>query len=346
MNSSARCIAWLCSYTPEELILAAGLESRRILGRIGATAVADACLHPNLCAYVRACLSQVMENSSEIDGVVGVDSCDAMRRLLDVWRHKLSPGFFHVLALPHMWEAKAIEYFEAGLGRLVRALSEYVGREITEDDLRRGIGLMNQTRELLERLDSLRRTSSSPTGEEFYRIVLRAMTSPKEEFNTGLGERLRELESQAKENKDSIRIMLSGGVLDNPWVVEAIEDAGGRVVADDLCCGSRYFEGLASTEGGPLRAIAERYILRAPCARMSDTDERIERLATVVEESGAQGLIYYSVKFCDPHMLDWAPISEAMHSRGIPTLRCETDYSQSERERMRTRIEAFLEMLR
>jgi benzoyl-CoA reductase/2-hydroxyglutaryl-CoA dehydratase subunit BcrC/BadD/HgdB len=346
MSRASDTIGWLCSYTPEEIILAAGLESRRILGRTGATAAADACLHPNLCAYVRACLSQVLEHPADIGGVVGVDSCDAMRRLLDVWRHKLSPRFFHVLSLPHVWEAGAVEFFQAELGRLLCTLSEFAGKEITQDDLRRGIALMNETRALLRRLDVLRRTNSSLTGVEFYQILLNAMTRPKQEFNAGLRERLRELETQAAESENSIRIVLSGGALDDPWVVEAVENAGGRVVADDLCCGSRYFEGLASTEGEPLRAIAERYILRALCARMSDTDDRVERLLGLIEESGAQGLIYYSVKFCDPHMLDWAPISEALHVRGIPALRCETDYSQSERERMRTRIEAFLEMLR
>ncbi len=340
-----RPIGWFCTYTPEEIIIAAGLSGRRILGRAGETARADASLHPNLCAYVRACYSAALEDDfGELAGIIGVDSCDAMRRLYDVWRTNLSPGFSHILSLPHESTPEAAEFFMFELKRLVESLGEHFGRKISAEDLRRGIETLNETRSALQGLSRLRRENSSISGKRFFEILREAMTRPKDEVNPWLRGLLEKAEGSVGSG-EGIDIMLSGGVLDDVWVMGAIEEAGGRVVADDMCCGSRYYETLTSTEEEPLRAIARRYLFKAPCARMSETKERTDRLMRLIDESGARGLIYYCVKFCDPHTLDWVAVNRELQSRGIPSLRCETDYSISGRERMRTRIEAFLEML-
>ncbi len=340
-------LGWFCTYTPEEIIVAAGLRGRRILGKTGGSARADAYLHTNLCAYVRACLNSALENGvGDLAGIIGVDSCDAMRRLFDVWRSDLSPGFSHMLALPHLRTPEAVRYYAAELNKLIGSLDEHFRLSISDEDLRHGIETVNETRSLLQKLSRLRCASSSMSGRRFYEILCEAMTAPKEEFNSRWRDRVETFDSSVPDNGFTFRVVLAGGVLDDPWVLGAIEGSGGRVVADDMCCGSRYFEELTPTDEEPLMAIAKRYIFRPPCARMSDTGARVERLVRLVEESGAHGLIYYTVKFCDPHMLDWVTLSHELQSRGIRALRCETDYSVNERERMRTRIEAFLEMLR
>ncbi|RJP72460.1 MAG: 2-hydroxyacyl-CoA dehydratase [Candidatus Abyssobacteria bacterium SURF_17] len=340
-------LGWFCTYTPEEIILAAGFESRRILGRTGPTAKADAHLHPNLCAFVRACLSSGLEGEhAKLAGIIGIDSCDAMRRLFDVWRATFHPDYSHILAMPHVQTAEAVEFYRHELERLIRSLNQYFGLTISDADLLRGIHTMNETRTLLTRLYKLRRSSAPISGTEYYSILRDAMTEPKDRFNHWLKQSLEKSTSNETSVSSGVNIILAGGVLDDPWIVGVVEEAGGRVVADDLCCGGRYFEKLTSTQGEPLKAIADRYVLRAPCARMSETETRVQNLMELIEETHARGLIYYTVKFCDPHILDWAMISKELQSRGVRALRCETDYSISERERMRTRIEAFLEMLK
>lgn len=340
-------LGWFCTYTPEEIIIAAGLNGRRILGKAGESTRADGYLHPNLCAYVRACFSSALEGDvDDLAGIIGVDSCDAMRCLFDVWRSNFSPGFSYILPLPHIHTAEAMEYFVSELSKLVGALDKHFGLSISDEDLCYGIETMNETRSLLLEMNRLRRTSFSVSGRQFYETLQEAMTRPKQDFNSSCRKKLEALDTSEQESELCSRIVLAGGVLDDPWMIDTIEEAGGRVVADDMCCGSRYFDGLVPTNEEPLTAIAKRYIFRAPCARMSDTEARTLRLLQIIEEAEAHGLIYYSVKFCDPHMLDWVAIRRELQSRGIPALRCETDYSVSASERMRTRIEAFLEMLK
>jgi benzoyl-CoA reductase/2-hydroxyglutaryl-CoA dehydratase subunit BcrC/BadD/HgdB len=340
-------IGWFCTYTPEELILAAGLESTRILGKATDISKADAYLHPNLCAFVRASFGALLDGKrQELTGVVGVDSCDAMRRLFDACRYFLSPAFSHILSLPHRQTAEAAQFYRAELSEFAKSLHECFGAEFGEENLVESIALLNETRAILKELEKVSRQEKVVSDRQYYEIMLQAMTQPKRKFNQIWRRRLKQLTSTGPRSSNEINLILSGGVLDDLWIIDAIEQAGGHVVADDLCCGSRYFEGPVKSGGDPMLRIAERYIQRAPCARMSGTAARIERLLQLAEQTNAHGIVYYSIKFCDPHMLDWTMISQELHRKNIPALRCEADYSAGNREQIRTRIEAFLEMLR
>ena len=93
-------IGWVCSYTPEEIIMAAGCQPFRLSGSGEPVKQADAYLHANLCPYVRGVFDQALEGAYQLDGVVFVNSCDAMRRLYDVFRLYLKPHFSFMLDLP------------------------------------------------------------------------------------------------------------------------------------------------------------------------------------------------------------------------------------------------------
>lgn len=49
-------VGWFCTYTPEEILMAAGFAPRRIPGTFQGIKFADAFLQSNLCPYVRSCL--------------------------------------------------------------------------------------------------------------------------------------------------------------------------------------------------------------------------------------------------------------------------------------------------
>ncbi|MBI4831633.1 MAG: 2-hydroxyacyl-CoA dehydratase, partial [Candidatus Lindowbacteria bacterium] len=292
-------LCWFCAYTPEEIIVAAGFRSRRILGRPGSAAKAEAYLHPNLCSYVRACFNSVLEGEyKDLSGIIAVDSCDAMRSLFDALCCFTSAGFSHILSLPHRRDLSAVNFFANELRRLIDCLNNYFALRISEEDLRNAIRTVNSARILLIRLAKQRAASPSFSGQRYYELLREAMTGEIEDFQSRAQRELETAKQAVNENENAVRIVLAGGILDDPWVVGAIEEAGGRVVADDMCCGSRYFEGLVSEEEEPIPAIARRYILRPQCARMADTEERIRRLMATIDDSGARGLIYYGVKFC------------------------------------------------
>jgi benzoyl-CoA reductase/2-hydroxyglutaryl-CoA dehydratase subunit BcrC/BadD/HgdB len=64
----------------------------------------------------------------------------------------------------------------------------------------------------------------------------------------------------------------------------------------------------------------------------------------LAQEYQVQGAIFARLKFCDPHAYDIPAIQATLKDNDIPALVIETDITLA-RGQLRTRIEAFLEML-
>jgi hypothetical protein len=62
-------IGWVRSYTPDEIILAAGCQPLRLSGTGEPSRKAVAFLHPSLCPYVRSVLDQALEEMHGPDGM-------------------------------------------------------------------------------------------------------------------------------------------------------------------------------------------------------------------------------------------------------------------------------------
>ena len=94
-------MGWLCSYTPLELIYAAGFKPYRIDGHTKPIANADSYISANYCQVVKSIVDVAMEGGYDfLEGVVILNSCDAMRRLYDVWKEFFPPKFINLMDLP------------------------------------------------------------------------------------------------------------------------------------------------------------------------------------------------------------------------------------------------------
>jgi len=57
-------------------------------------------------------------------------------------------------------------------------------------------------------------------------------------------------------------------------------------------------------------------------------------------------VIHYGLQFCQPYLMEAIPVAKALEDKKIPTLRIETDYSMEDVGQLKTRVEAFIEMLK
>lgn len=341
-------VGWVCGYVPEELLLAAGCQPLRLSGTGQPIREADAYLHQNLCPFVRSVLDKALESDLVLDGMVFVNSCDAMKRLHDVWRLYIDTDFNHILDMPRIVSPDSIAYYVSELRRLIERLQESFGTKIGEDDLREAIRTTNHTRRLIERLHQWRRRPSPPlTGFEALDIMIRASQGNIEAYHRWLEGYLEALDSQPVEGKADgrPRLMVSGSIIDQPEIIGLIEEAGGLVVIEDLCTGYRQFQGLVEEEGDALEAIARRYLERAPCSRMIDTRKRLDFMIRLAEDYRVDGIIYHALKFCDQYQYDLPLISQEASKAGTPLLYLETDYTQGSISQVKTRVQAFLEII-
>ncbi len=337
-------VGWLCSYTPEEFILAAGYTPYRIEAN---TAGNEAHLPANLCPYTRATLEVGLAGGIDnLRGMVFVNSCDAMRRLADAWERYSSIPVLYRLDCPRRQDAIAEDYLEARYREFVGILEEQSGHAIHPDDIRDAVETMNESRRLMCRIAELRRLpGASLASADFADIVRCYMQADKRRFNT---EARRFLTSRVPAERDESKVpgvLLCGCAVIGREMHELIESCGVRVAGDDLCTGERHFDGLVDTTLDPLRGIARRYLRRRACARMKGALTRTGNLIDLAGEFEVKGIIFLSLKFCDLVQSDLPRLAKTAQDRGIPFLHIERDSLDGTLGQMRTRIEAFAELL-
>lgn len=71
----------------------------------------------------------------------------------------------------------------------------------------------------------------------------------------------------------------------------------------------------------------------------------MEKLVRLAKEYKADGIIHCSLAFCDPYLVEANRVENVLKEHGIPLLKIETDYGMEDSGQLKTRIEAFLEMI-
>jgi benzoyl-CoA reductase/2-hydroxyglutaryl-CoA dehydratase subunit BcrC/BadD/HgdB len=326
-------VAWFCTYTPLEILDAAGLVPLRHYGDAGSLESADELLHTAICPYVRACLAAVMKEGGPHHAVF-VNSCDGMRRLYDAWKDRFPQDLVYLMDLPRNTGEGAARMLAEEFRHLARVLGEMTGRDVTAAALR------DAARAREERRLSYLRACEGLCGEERLRLAMAFHSLPCGDVqprNEGYGP------------AGGIPVLLAGNLLNPAGLVASLDRAGARVVWIDLCNGDRSFATSTVPRGedldGMLASLARAYLDRHPCARMADEEYRYRTLVETAAAVGARGVVYASLKFCDAYLYDFPRVRERLERAGIPVLRLESDYADGHVGQMLTRVEAFLEML-
>lgn len=351
-EASGKMVAgYFCDYVPEEVLFAAGIVPIRITAGRGNIIEAAKHLQSNVCSFARRCLDQAMTGVYDyLDGLVTPHTCDVINKINDLWAYRLKdPPFVHYFWTPHkLFDEKAVPVMLGEVERLVKCTEEYTGKAISDDDLLDAIEVYNKNRSLLKRVYELRR-SAPPliTGVEAFTIVLTSTLAPKDLHNEWTEAFLAEREDSGTTLSERPRVMISASILDDLTVVEAVEETGAWVVADDMCTGSRYFWDLVgSAEKGPKEAIASRYRTKLPCPRTVDAlKARSDHMFTLARDYKVDGVLFYILRCCDAHMFEYPVLSERLQEAGYKVLFIQGDQTVGVNETLTNRVGAFTEIL-
>ncbi|MBN2160235.1 MAG: 2-hydroxyacyl-CoA dehydratase [Spirochaetes bacterium] len=347
-------IGWFCTYTPEEIIHAAGYTPVGIRVSSGFEDD-DVHLGRNMCSFVHSIFGAALNGEYEyLDGVIIPHCCECMRRLYDGWEllnDSVKPRFAYQLDVPDANTQISVEYFTTVLRRFMNAMEDKSQMKITDETLMQSIDIYNETRSLLRRLYDLRKRDNPPvTGEQVLEILDLCMTVPKEDFNREFGAWLAGIEAGSEPAFHDYRskIAIYGGMF-NPEIIKYVEKdgTGGIVVCEDACNGIRYFESAVdlTRDEDPVKALARRYLSKMPCPRMAGRrygDRMPEDLLKLVQEFRAEGVVYYITKRCENLYWEFPFIKETLDKHNIPLKRLEGDISGDIRTR---EIKSFIELL-
>ncbi len=347
-KSGKKVVGYFCSYAPEELIWAAGALPLRMFGTNENIHLADTHLQSYCCSLVRGGLEDALTGKlAFLDGTVFPHTCDSIQRLSDIWR--LNGGFpFHLdVILPvKVNTASAREYIASIFLKFKTELGRSLGANI-DDRLQDTIKLYNNVKRSLEEIYLLR--DSEPgiiSGSDVHAIIKSSMVMDRGDLLGRLRDAIEEMKAARPEKKEYKRIVLAGGVCNHPDIYPILEHAGARVVWDELCTGTRYFEGAIKESGDPLPALAARYAERIVCpAKHCGTEARGRNLVDLVKKHKAQGVVFLLLKFCDPHSYDYPYMKEFLDAEKVPNMLLEIEEQPSSAGQLATRFESFIEML-
>ncbi|MFX1462009.1 MAG: benzoyl-CoA reductase, bzd-type, subunit N [Promethearchaeota archaeon] len=348
-RTGGKIIGYFCTYVPEEILYAADILPVRILGSHEPQDVSEPHIFAMFCPFCRDCLAQGLKGRYDyLDGIMIAQSCLHIRQAFTSWDLHIPVDYKYYLPHPmNVQSSHAVPYLTEELKLFKKSVEEWAGKQISDEDVKRGIEIMNKNRRLLQKVYELRKNPNPPlTGLEAMHMVVSSQMIDKQEHSKALEELLQKLPSRSLDEPGE-RLMILGSEDDDTEFVAMVEDLGARFVIDDHCTGTRYFNTLVNTNGDPLGSIAERYVKRTPCPSKDWPQRtRLESIIQLAKEYDVQGAIIMQMKFCDPHELDTVIIKETLEKElNIQTLFLEFDVTVPIGQ-FKTRVEAFLEIIR
>jgi benzoyl-CoA reductase subunit C len=352
-------IGYVCSFVPVEMITAAGCAPFRIRGDVNEPITkGDTLLETIVCPFIRSCFDLGLKGKYDfLSGAVIPHGCDSMTRSYSTWRYSLDLPYFRFLNIPSVVKPQSFEFFAEELKSYQKGLEEFTGRKITDDTLSEAIKRHNEYRDKVKAIYEFRKsTPPKISGTELMKVLTVGTSLPVDEGIALLDQVIEELEArQAPAMQAGPRILLDGACVDNMDIVQTIEECGANVVADSICNGSRDSLPKTDETGDPIMALAERYLDKINCPKTyrdntagtfeGDCAHRFGDIGAQSEAFNVEGAILYVLKFCDPFGFEVPARKAYYESINVPMLYLEDQYATGTRGQLKTRVQAFLEMI-
>ena len=305
-----RLVGYLCSYTPLEIIDAAGAAGVALCGTSDEVIPeAEKVLPANLCPLIKStygfAYSQKCPFTYFSDLIIGETTCDGKKKMYELLS-ELKP--VHILRLPQgcdrAWERQG---WREECRLLKERLEQLYGITITDDDLRAAARRRNRLRAAQLSMFELQAAEPPVMGgvelmstmfagtfnfdvEDFTRKVEQTVAERRAAYEAGE----RPIPASAK------RILITGcpvgGVINK--IGRTIERNGGVVVCMDDCSGERTASMMVDADAPDiLAAIADRY-LDINCSVMTPNDGRMDNTLAMCEKYNVDGVIESVLTAC------------------------------------------------
>ncbi|HVN95112.1 MAG TPA: 2-hydroxyacyl-CoA dehydratase family protein [Syntrophorhabdaceae bacterium] len=351
-------IGYLSALAPVEIMTAAKAVPVRLKGDVSQPITkADAYMETIVCPFVRNVFDSALKgNFNFLDGMVLPHQCDSIDRTSDVWNYSLKLPYWHFLNMPHVTDGPSVEFTKEILRIFIASLEKFLGTKITDQALAQAVKDHNENRRLMRGLYNLRRGDTPLiTGVEMMKVLVACMSLPVTESSALIEGVTRQVKEREISPRGKVpRIMIVGDQLDDIAVIDTIEKAGAALVMDDISIGSKVYWPDVDDTADPVSGLAERYLkkLKIPTTFVSEganyrenLEARFGHLKQYIDDFNINGVILFTYKYCDPYGFDIPAVKSFVESSGVPVLYLEDEYSTSTLPRIKTRIEAFMEMI-
>ncbi|MCX8153730.1 MAG: 2-hydroxyacyl-CoA dehydratase [Candidatus Bathyarchaeota archaeon] len=364
-QSGKKVVGYMCLFAPIELILAADAIPVRVnSGWYDASKLGDRVVPVEVCPMVRSTIGAKMIGLSPYlelsDALISGLTCDGMTKLSEILSD-YKPIW--AMAVPRLKDsAQSLDFWREEMKTLMKQIEALTGNKITRGKLKSAIELTQRATKAFRRLQDLRKGNPVIMGRDAMLVNQTYMWDDIKRWTEKTEALCDELEERARQRNwacppDTPRVMVTGTPMiwpDNWKVPSIIEEANpqGVLVADELCSSERLLYDPVGvdewTMDDMLNAIGERYLMASTCPCFTSDDgnkDRINWILNKVKEWKVNGVIYYVVRGCMLYAMEYMRVKKVLDHMSIPVYYLDTEYTREDVGPLKTRVEAFLEML-
>lgn len=334
----------------EELIHAAGMLPVGLWGGQTTISKASEYLQAFCCSIMKAVMEFALQGVyKNLDGYISPNTCDTMRCIPLLLRETNPEVPVIGLVLPDNRKINpGIEYLAEEFKAVGASLSEIAGKEITDEALQNSIAVFNQHKTLMHQFLILANDHLDIITPYYRHMVVKSsFFMPREKHSQLLNELITALQAKPVHQWSGKKVVVTGIMMEPYSILNMLSDFNLAVVGDDLAQGSRQFRNLVSEGDEPYMRLAQRFADFEGCATVHDPVKlRGTIIKDLVKENKADGVIVMMMKFCDPEEYDYPYIKTDLEESHIPLLHVEIEQQMDSVEQIRTRLQAFSEMLK
>jgi benzoyl-CoA reductase/2-hydroxyglutaryl-CoA dehydratase subunit BcrC/BadD/HgdB len=272
----------------------------------------------------------------------------------ELWEYYTRDNIFRVGIPKNQTSEPAFEYYLESIQLLKGRLERLTGNLITEERLKREIGLCNRIRGLLKEISDLRKSKRPPiSGKDFVLLNHASFIADRQYMIEVLESISKGLKIKKAPPCTAPRILLIGSTIaiGDYRVIDMLEAAGAQIVIEQFDEGMRRYEMKVEVDGNPIKALADAHFTRReppPAYQRPATKARNDFHLKLIDEFKVDGVVWYTLLYRNPHHIEGAYFEQVLKKeKGLPMLELHSDYDiYSEGAAFRTRIESFVEMLK
>jgi benzoyl-CoA reductase/2-hydroxyglutaryl-CoA dehydratase subunit BcrC/BadD/HgdB len=358
-------IGYTCLFAPTELISAAGAIPLRVnSGWYDTAKLGDRVVPVEVCPVIRSSIGAKMIGLSPqielSDVLISVLTCDGMTKFSEImsdYKPIWPMNIPRVKDAPH-----STRFWNDEIKNIKNQLEKFTGNKITRKNLKEAIEQSQRATRVFRRLQNLRKGNPVIMGRDAMLVNQTYLWDDKERWTEKAETLCAELEARAQRKDwvcppDTPRVMLTGTPMfwpDNWKLPSLVEEANpkGVIVADELCSGERILNDPIGVDewsmDDMLNAIGDRYLMASTCPCFTSKDgneDRVNWLLNKIKENNVQGVIYYVVRGCMLYAMEYSRVKKVLDKANIPMYYLDTEYTREDVGQLKTRVEAFLEML-
>jgi bcr-type benzoyl-CoA reductase subunit C len=336
-------------YCPEEIIHAAGMLPVGIWGGHTELDLAKQYFPAFACSIMQSALEFGLKGAyNELSGVIIPGMCDTLICLGQNWKSAVPQVPYIALVYPQNRKLESgVKYLVNEYKNIKTKLEEICGHEITEEKLQESIEVYNEHRKVMQEFVELSPKYANTIKPSVRNLIIKSGFFMKKEEHTDLVKNLiAELNKKPVEECTGSKVVLTGISLDSKDILDILEENNMTVVGDDLAQETRQFRTLVPDGNDALERLARQWSNIEGCSLAYDPDKkRGSMIVDEVKNKDADGVVFCMMKFCDPEEYDYPVVKSDIEASNIPTLYIEIDQQTSNNEQVRTRVQAFTEML-